>query len=154
MRPFEISSNVRMTHNTIGKEDMSFTGDRPDAGIDSQRWRWMSAVLVNHLRIPLLILVVLSFCWNCEFLLESSVFGEEQYVVVVSRRTYYDIRWQKVVDSLVKKHQGKLLFYNLAVKDLERELQRLQPEYACFVSRPQELNAEFCGRGASLEPGN
>ncbi|MCD6378115.1 MAG: transglutaminase domain-containing protein [Planctomycetes bacterium] len=65
------------------------------------------------------------------------------YIVVVSKETYSQPDWRKVVDTLLTKHQGKVIDYSKDVRETLMELSAWLPDYVCFVARPQEANRQY-----------
>lgn len=65
------------------------------------------------------------------------------YAVVVSKDTYGDAKWVKVVETLMKKHGGSRLIYESGPEELLDQLERLHPRYTCFVAKPTEATRSF-----------
>ena len=64
------------------------------------------------------------------------------YVVAVTRATWTDPAWRKVVDALVAKHAATVLVCPATVLEARGELGALRPRFACFVARPDELGRD------------
>ena len=71
------------------------------------------------------------------------VSGSEKYAVVVSKSTHAYEEWKPVVEALVKKYQGEVIFYDEKVQDSLIKLQKLFPRYVCMVSPHQEVTRRF-----------
>jgi zinc protease len=65
------------------------------------------------------------------------------YVIVASKATLGNESWRRVVDTLQKKHAGKVIFYDQSVAETHSKLRELSPRYACFVARPSEATRAF-----------
>ena len=60
------------------------------------------------------------------------------YAVVVSKATYSDPQWKKVVTALQIKHQAKVITYSKDPEESLNGLKKLFPKYTCFVVKPAE----------------
>ncbi len=69
--------------------------------------------------------------------------GRGDYAVVVSKPTFMDASWRKVVDALVKKHDASVIVFSSQVNDALKTLAQVFPKYACFVARPEEAGRDF-----------
>jgi hypothetical protein len=65
------------------------------------------------------------------------------YCVVVNAATYEDPSWKAVADTLVQKHDGKLLTYASTPTELLGQLSQDHPRYTCFVSTREQAGREF-----------
>ena len=65
------------------------------------------------------------------------------YVVVVSRTTFNDAGWRRVVDTLVAKHKAKVVQYDKSVNESLTALKEIFPRYACFVAKPTEATTRY-----------
>jgi len=65
------------------------------------------------------------------------------YAVVVSEATRADAAWQAVCDALVAKYDGRLVTWAKDVREGREPLAGLRPNYACFVTRPEECGGAF-----------
>ncbi len=68
---------------------------------------------------------------------------DRSYAVIVSKPTFADADWHKVVDALVTAHDAKTIVYDGPVSNCTADLAKLAPHYACFVARPQEAGRQF-----------
>jgi hypothetical protein len=68
------------------------------------------------------------------------------YAIVVSQKTRADRGWREVVDTLEKKHQGKVFVFEKSVEEVLPKLRETFPRYACFVAQPMEATREFVAR--------
>jgi hypothetical protein len=66
-----------------------------------------------------------------------------KYAVVVSKKTYADAEWKKVVEALMKKHQAEVVEYDDKVDGALDSLKKSMPRYVCFVAKPEEAKREF-----------
>ncbi len=71
--------------------------------------------------------------------------GRKPYAVLVTRDTYKNPKWRKVVEALRAKHRASIIVYD---RDVEAPavldaLRRLFPRYACFVVKPEEADRPF-----------
>jgi len=67
----------------------------------------------------------------------------QSYGVVVSKSTYSDPQWRKVVTALEKKHQAKCIVYPNDPDESLPELRKIFPKYTCFVVKPEEAGFEL-----------
>jgi hypothetical protein len=65
------------------------------------------------------------------------------YTVVVSQQTNKNAEWNKVVQTLVVKHQAQVIVFEDQVRDSLSQLTQQFPKYVCFVSTPNETTTEF-----------
>ncbi len=65
------------------------------------------------------------------------------YVVVVSRSTFAEPPWRRVVDALRAKYDADVVVYAGSVGDAQAALARIMPRFACFVARPEEAGRDF-----------
>lgn len=65
------------------------------------------------------------------------------YAVVVSKATFEDQEWKKVVAALVRRHQATVISYDGDVNKSREPLKKHSARYACFVARPEEAGREF-----------
>ena len=65
------------------------------------------------------------------------------YAVVVSKPTFDDPAWQKVVKALKRKHQAAVIQYAGSVAGSRDDLAKAFPRYACFVATPEEAGRSF-----------
>lgn len=83
--------------------------------------------------------------------------GEYSYAIVVEKKTLQDSGWKKVVNTLRNKHSAKIFTYDKGLvgnqheglKGLKKGLATMQPDFVCFVARPDELaqNAKVKAQG-------
>lgn len=81
----------------------------------------------------------------CQPMAEAAL-SEPSYVVVASQATADVPDWRAVADTLVTKHQGKLLVYRNAPDELLPALQAAFPRYVCFLATPTEASREYVGQ--------
>jgi zinc protease len=68
----------------------------------------------------------------------------EDYVVVISKQTHDDPAWQKVVQTLVKKHAvPDVVIWDQHVDESLADLRRRHPKYTCFVATPDEADRQL-----------
>lgn len=67
---------------------------------------------------------------------------EGAYVVVVPLQTYRS-DWLDMVRAMVVKYRARVVVYERGVKDWKDDLAILEPQYACFVARPNEIGREL-----------
>ncbi|MBT3199070.1 MAG: hypothetical protein HN350_04050 [Phycisphaerales bacterium] len=65
------------------------------------------------------------------------------YQIVVSKATYAQADWRKVVDTLKTKHGAEVTQYDKAPTEALAPLKKQFPKYACFVARPDEAGRKF-----------
>lgn len=65
------------------------------------------------------------------------------YCVVCSKSTMQNGEWQKVVSTLVQKHEANVLHYESSPSEVINELRQQFPRYSCFVAKPDECSREF-----------
>ncbi|MDR2513142.1 MAG: hypothetical protein LBD01_05055 [Puniceicoccales bacterium] len=65
------------------------------------------------------------------------------YAVVVSRKTYAQADWRKVVDALVKKHLATLVLHDGDVATAREQLAAQMPRFTAFVAQPEECGRAF-----------
>jgi hypothetical protein len=65
------------------------------------------------------------------------------YAVVVSKATYGDSEWRKVVDELVEKHTAEVISYDAKVSEALDPLRKSFPRYACFVATSSEASRDL-----------
>jgi hypothetical protein len=65
------------------------------------------------------------------------------YAVVVSKATYADPDWRRVVDELVDKHDAEVISYEMSVSESLDSLRKSFPRYACFVATSGEASREL-----------
>lgn len=80
----------------------------------------------------------------CLLIFQVEGFAKDvDYVVVTSEDVRGDKEWAVVVDTLAKKHQAKVLYYKDTFREIQDELQALNPRYVAFVEKPERLNRDY-----------
>jgi hypothetical protein len=69
--------------------------------------------------------------------------GAADYAVVVPEALKTDAGWMAVAETLQKKHDGSMIFYDGAVTSAVERLKSTMPHYACFVQAPLAATREF-----------
>jgi len=69
--------------------------------------------------------------------------GGRDYAVVVSKATFADAAWTKVVEALVREHDATVVTFDTDVESALPELRRQYPRYVCFVAQPTEAGRGF-----------
>jgi len=77
---------------------------------------------------------------------------KKRYAIVVAKKTLGRPGWKEVVETLRKKHNGKIFSYEEGKLDSVQEpLKEFRPRYVCFVAPPEELErkgtVQVRGRG-------
>ncbi len=70
----------------------------------------------------------------------------QDYAVVVSKKTFGDAAWKKVVEALVQEHHANVVTFDADVDETLPELRKLFPRYVCFVAQPSEAGRKFVGK--------
>lgn len=84
-------------------------------------------------------------------LLVSSQWAEAGgYAIVVSKATAADPEWKPVVESLQKKHDGKVIEWESKLEDALPALRKQFPRYTCIVAKPEEAGRMFVARAHVL----
>lgn len=83
-------------------------------------------------------------------LLKAEAVKKSDYVVLASERVRGDAAWMKVVETLVKRHQAEVVFFQDKLAEAKGELQRLAPRYVAVVEKPEALNREVVMEGHRL----
>lgn len=91
-------------------------------------------------RLSVLLPVIFTGLLTCS---ATSKVSAADYAIVVSKTTYADAGWKKVVQALVKKHGGELIRYEKSVDDALPMLKKQFPRYTCFVATPKEAGKNF-----------
>lgn len=89
---------------------------------------------VMSFRLSLLVVVFLA-------IIDQARAGD--YLVVSSRATQADSGWQKVVETLVKKHAAETLIFEKSVVESLPALRDRMPRFTCFVATPSEVTRDF-----------
>ena len=118
---------------------LSTTQKRSLVYLDGQLFLWSVNIhreyAMKTIRIlPCILTTLLTF-------LCQSACGD--YVVVVSQTTQKNPKWQKVVETLVKKHCAKTLTFQKSVTEVKNALAEAHPRHTCFVAQPSEANKAF-----------
>jgi hypothetical protein len=90
-----------------------------------------------------LITACLVWGWHAPAAVPASPPG---YAVVVSRQTYADAEWKRVVEALQRKHSAAVIVTETNLEESLPGLRKLFPRYACFVARPVEASREMVAR--------
>jgi len=69
--------------------------------------------------------------------------AQGDYAVVASKATLADADWKAVAQTLLDKHQGRLIEYDASVGDALTKLKDPHPRFVCFVARPGEAGKQF-----------
>ena len=83
-------------------------------------------------------------------LLKAEAGTKTDYVVLASERVREDAAWMKVVETLVKRHQAEVVYFNEKLTEAKEELQRIAPRYVAVVEKPEALNREVVMEGHRL----
>ena len=75
---------------------------------------------------------------------------KDGYVVLASERVRGDVAWMKVVETLAKRHQAEIVYFNEKLSEAKEDLQRLSPRYVAVVEKPEALNREVVMEGHRL----
>jgi hypothetical protein len=90
---------------------------------------------------------VLSSGWLTLFLiiagLVPSLIQGADYAIVVSKQTYANQGWKKVVSALQEKYEDHCLIQVEKTAEALESLQKHFPRYTCFVAQPEEAGREF-----------
>lgn len=66
-----------------------------------------------------------------------------EYVVVAGKDVVADSAWNKVVETLVRKHQAALVTYQEKVDEVMPALKKYRPRYVGVVEKPEKLNRDY-----------
>ncbi len=83
-------------------------------------------------------------------LLKAEAAKKGDYVVLASERVHRDVAWMKVVETLAKRHQAEIVYFNEKLSEAKEDLQRLSPRYVAVVEKPEALNREVVMEGHRL----
>ncbi|MCE5266873.1 MAG: hypothetical protein LLG00_03190 [Planctomycetaceae bacterium] len=74
---------------------------------------------------------------------------EGSYAIVVSKKTFADAAWKRVVGSLQKKYQARLFVFDYPKIEATKDaIASYAPHYVCFVAQPSEAGRDFVQRAA------
>ncbi len=73
----------------------------------------------------------------------DSAASKSDYAIVVRSTTAKDTDWAKVVKTLQKKHDAKILTYEKSISEVTDDLKDIFPRHTCFVSQHQQVNPTF-----------
>jgi len=107
---------------------------------------WSQSFIKHMEKFALLLpLLIFPLAFPLHILVSSveSINYKRVYAIVVSKSTFNDPSWHKVVEGLKEKYDGSVFIYEKDVFDVKCDLARLAPDYVCFVARPSEANPEF-----------
>jgi zinc protease len=65
------------------------------------------------------------------------------YAVVVAQQALADPAWKAVVDTVVTKHQGRVLSFVESMRETLPALKAQFPRYVCFVAPPELVTREY-----------
>ena len=74
--------------------------------------------------------------------LTLSAFADD-YAVIIRNDVATKPEWKTVADTLVKKHDGRLLTYDSKLEEILPELSTMHPRHACFVTPSANASREY-----------
>jgi len=65
------------------------------------------------------------------------------YAVVIHQETFADPNWRPVAETLLSRHNGKIVTWDDDIAKVLAGLRAIFPRYACFICTPEQATREF-----------